>query len=259
MTWEATRLLQPYRDRYRRASFAPLRIRLTLRPGSHLAGHDPLNLDNLLARIVVDEATGGLGLPDYEAVGPLPVPLAALWHDEGGLPLWAATPFRPVGVVAPDITTWHKRAQPGTLTGTKTGRFNPDTGRWQGRRIPLPTTLAESWEADAVGNPDEIARLLAPVPWVGKKRAQGFGEVLSWTVEAGDFALTRDGRLTRPLPAAAVGLLGGLLPEGEPALVGWTPPQWKPKFFRPGWWTGTPVYPHAADWFDAATGIARDT
>jgi len=252
--------LQPYQARYvDDSAFVPLRIVLLLRPGARLAGYDPLNLDNLLARCVVDEATQGAGLPFAPGAYNLPVPLRCLWRDDEGLPLWAATAFHPAGEQATDLAYWHKRVQNGRFTGTRTGTFaiRSTNGRWMERRVPLPNVVCQRWEASAIGDPAEIARLLAPIGFVGKRRTNGFGEVEGWLVEPAEFALIQDGRLTRPLPAGAVPLLGGAVPIGTASPVGWTPPQWKPALFRPGWWTGAEVEEvakHASstpDWYTA--------
>lgn len=234
--------LASYHERYHALTGVPLRVVLTVR--SHLVNRDPLNLDNLLARAVVMDATAGRGLPDSHQPYDLPLPLRCLWRDEEGLPLWAATTFRAVSEDATDVSYWHKRVQTGAWTGVKSGRLNiaGQNGRWMERRVPLQTSIAESWEATAIGEPVEVARLLATIPFVGKRRSCGFGEVISWEVLPRDsFALVGDGRLLRPLPAAAVALLDGRAPDAAPAPIGWTPPQWKPSLFRPGWWTGTPV------------------
>lgn len=248
--------LRPYAEKYAHLNLVPLRVVLTLRPGAQLAGYDPLNLDNLLARCVVEEATEGAGLPPEAAAYALPVPLKCLWHSPDGLPLWAATPFAPDGEAVKDVAYWHKRVQPGRFTGTKTGNFSISStnGRYMERRVPLPTIVATAWTAEAVGDPQEIARLLSRLAFVGKRRSNGFGEVDSWQVEPLEsFELVRDGALTRPLPAGAVHLLpADQTPEGEPAPVGWTPPQWKPALFSPGWWTSTPV---ELDWYEAVEGL----
>lgn len=237
--------LRPYAERYAAMAFAPLRITLHLVPGSSLAGYDPLNLDNLLARAVVDEATGGAGLPNSAEPYLLPVPLQCLWRSPQDLPLWACTPFAPLGFSTRDIAYWHKRAQSGRWTGTKRGTFaiTSTKGRWMERRVPLPVVTCEALVAHCVGNAEEIARLLKPLAFVGKRRSSGFGEVRGWQIEeAGDFSLVAEDRLTRALPALALSLLPvGQVPEGQPAPVGWTPPQWKPSLFAPGWWLGTRV------------------
>ncbi len=236
--------LARYSERYHRLAGVPLRVTLRLLPGSRVAGYDPINLDNLLARAIVEDATAGAGLPEEPGAYRLPAPLRCLWCSEDGLPLWAATPFRPVGQSVGDVAYWHKRIQPGRFTGTSSGNFSirSTNGRWMERRVPLPTIVVDTWQADAIGDPAEVLRLLSRISFVGKRRSSGFGEVERWEVAPlSEFRLIDgDGRLTRPLPAGAVGLLEGLVPEGEAAPVGWTPPQWKPALFRPGWWTGTP-------------------
>lgn len=109
------------------------------------------------------------------------------------------------------------------------------------------------YKAKAIGDPAEVGRLLAGISYVGKRRSNGFGEVCEWRVEPLEaFTLVRDERLTRSIPAEAVGLLQGYVPEGAPLPVAWTPPQWKPALFRPGWWTDTPCQ---MDWFKAVDGL----
>jgi len=243
--------LRSYFERYAALEMQPLRISFELYADSCLAGYDPLHLDNLLAFCVVEEATQGRGLPNTPEAYELPVPLRCLWRSPDGFPLWAATQFAPVGLSAKDIVYWHKRAQSGEWTKTKSGRFaiRSTQGRWMERRVPLPATVCHEFEATCIGNADEIARLLTPMAFIGKR---SLGEVECWHVSrltrdersplAGDFGLVRDGRLTRALPALALELLPiGQVPDGLPAPVGWTPPQWKPSLFAPGWWAGTSV------------------
>jgi hypothetical protein len=234
----------------------PLTVTLTIRPGAALADHDPVHLDNLLARCLVDAATAGRGLPPLDGHGAydLPVPLRCLWRDPDGLPMWACTPLLPEGAAAADAIYWHKRRQTGLMTrgGGKDGRFSiaSTDGRWMERRTPVPARLAERFVARAIGDGDAILALLRAVTHVGKHRARGLGEVETWAVApAADFPLVRDGVLTRPLPVGALALLGDLAPDVAPAPVGWTPPQWAPHLFRPGWWPGTPVVPAAEAWW----------
>jgi hypothetical protein len=114
---------------------------------------------------------------------------------------------------------------------------------WPRARV-MPVTASPRLVADVVGDAEEIAALLAGVTHVGKKRAIGLGEVERWTVAPlPAFALVRDRRLTRPLPADAVALLDGATPAGAPAPIGWTPPQWRPALFLDGWPTGAEVKP----------------
>jgi len=239
--------LAPYQERYAGLETVPLKVTLWLRPGAGLCYYDPLNLDNLLARLVVDEATQGQGLP-HEPTGcyRLPVPLKALWHSPEGLPLYACTPLLPVGFVAGDTQYFHKRAQSCRWTCGLKGVFRLATnkGRWMERRIPIRVQVCEEWAALAVGNPQEIARLLAGVTAIGKHRNRGQGEVnLAAPAEvspAEGFDLVSGGMLTRRVPVGAMHLLPGV-PEETPGLVGWTPPQWKSALWQPGWREGVAV------------------
>jgi len=250
--------LAPYADRYADLTMEPLVIRLYLKQASQLAGYDPLILDGLLARCVVDQALGWERLPDLHDDGyALPVPLKCLWRDARGYPLWAATPFYPANGAEGDVQYWHKRQQSGRFTGTKRGTFNilSTKGRWMERRVPTPTVVAEHWTATCIGNAREIANLLEPLRYVGKRRGAGFGAVHHWEIEPAEaFGLVRDGRLLRPMPAMAIELLSPHMPEVAPAPVGWTPPQWHPPLWAPGWWPGTAV---STDWF-AAAGTLQD-
>lgn len=245
--------LAGYAERYAAMATEPLRISLVLRRGSRLAGYDPMNLDNLLASCVVNEATGWRGLPNSEEPYILPIPVKRLWEAPNGCPLWATTVFRPLGQAVGDVAYWHKRhGEMGHFTGTKRGTFaiRSTSGRWMDRRVPLPTQIADCWVAECEGNALEIGRLLEPVVHVGKRRSIGFGEVDYWLIEPIErFDLMADGKLTRPLPGLAVHLLDGMMPEGAPSPVGWTPPEWKPSLFAPGWWSGTPI---TRDWYASA-------
>lgn len=286
--------LEPWAARYNEARAAgrmvPLSVTAELVPGGRVVSYDPINLDNLLARRVLEEATGGDGLlPDTRNVYALPVPLAVLWTSSAvpsyvdtvrrsgpgphvdawerghaplgggpaGLPLYACTTLAPAPgePSAPDVAYIHKRQQSGEFTATKSGvlGISATNGRWMERRVPFPTTVCDRLQARVVGDPDEIARLLRAVSFIGKRRAIGYGEVRRWRIEAasGDsvFSPVTDGPdgqgpvTTRTLPALAVadGLLGAAIPEGLPAPIGWTPPQWKPALQWPGWPVGTPV------------------
>lgn len=223
----------------------PLRVTLHLQPGASLAGNDALQLDNLLARRVLDVAIPDRGPLDDTPLGyEFPIPLRVVWRADDGLPLYAATPFVPVGTTATDIAYLHKRQQTGAWTRGGRAGFapRPASGRWAERRQGIRSVLAEAWTADCIGHQDTIAELLRAVVHVGKKRGHGFGAVARWEIAPiPAWHLVRAGRLTRPVPALAA-TRWSLCVEGEPALVGWTPPQWKPSLFRPGWWAGARVH-----------------
>jgi CRISPR type IV-associated protein Csf3 len=235
--------LKPYDERYAQLKMQSLRIVARLMPGSEIVAYDPVHLDNLLAKCVVNEATHGAGLPDSNEPYLLPVPLQRLWSDDQGLPLWASTVFIPVGISDRDIVYYHKRTITGRWTLSSSKRFNikSSAGRHMERRIPLPTVLALEWEAFCVGNPDEIARLLRNVRHLGKRRAIGFGEIAEWCIEPADnWSISRSGLLLRPVPQQAARELK-IHCLDAPQLIGWTPPQWKPNLFALGYPFGSTV------------------
>lgn len=237
--------LMPYAERYRHLEYVPLRVTAVLRSESLIAV-DPVRLDSLLARAVVNEATQGAGVPNEPYRGYIqPAPLATLWTSPGGFPLYAAGTFQPVGPALQDSIYLHKRQQPGNFTGTRTGRWSPGPGdgRFRDRRIMYPVIVCREWSADAIGNPDEIVRLLNRLIGIGKRRNVGFGAIKGWRIEPLEtFSLVQDGTLIRPLPEDALHLIDGC-PEGVAIKVGWTPPYWKLALERQGWREGVPVCP----------------
>lgn len=231
--------MDAYTDAYERLRHEPVIIRAHLAQGSPIVAYDPIYLDNLLARCVVDQVTHGRGLPGREDWW-LPVPVKMLWAAGDGRPLWAASVFEPIGQAEGDTIYSHKRAPKSVYSETKGIKNN--TGRWMDRRTPLPAVVCVTWEARCWGNIEEIQRLLAGISFLGKRRTNGFGEVQDWEVIPGDFpaqeTILRDGTLCHAVPveyAQAAGWEFGT----SPMLVGWTPPQWKAELHSMGWPIGT--------------------
>lgn len=250
--------LRPYAERYAAAPARPFRVTALLRPASPLALYEPPCLAGLLAAAVVREATAGAGLPDYRPGYDQPLPLRALGrYGPYGLPLWHAGRFEPVGPQAAGEEYWHKRAVDGGWTGTRTGEFSirSTSGRHMERRVPQPVLDCREWRAEAVGDPEEAARLLREITHLGKHRGTGYGAVAAWRVEeVPEAPLALEGRLRLSLPAEArpdleaAGLLSGRIAEA-PARVGWTPPLWNPALWLPGWYAGTPLAA-GPDWLE---------
>lgn len=190
--------------------------------------YDPLYLDNLLAWAVVQRVTNGQGLPDTSDAYDIPLPLATLWTSEGGLPLWVSSCFLPLEEMLTGTTYYHRRSERNRNSGARSGRFRD-------RRLPMPTVYSRQWGARCVGDRAAIAELLRGVTSLGKRRT---GIVTHWEIKAGDFSpeevFISDGALTHAIPKGAEVALKVSL-EGDPVLVGWTPPQWKPSLFLPGW------------------------
>jgi hypothetical protein len=239
--------LTPYATRYAAAAdtYRPVSISVRMVPNARIVHYDPPTFDGLLSWCVVMEATGGRGLPEAPSPYDLPIPVATLWREpETGAPLHAATPLLPAGQHVMDVVTEIKRAQSGRFTLTRSGRFiiSPMSGRWRPRRTPRPTLVAAELVATCVGDPAEIARLLALAAAIGKRRAVGFGQVETWQVDQmlSDWSLVADGRLTRSLPETARGLINAT-PVGSPILGAWSPPAWRRDLYRPCWPAGTEV------------------
>lgn len=215
--------LRPYQDRYLDPDYQSgmQRLLVVADVAGPLGGYDPLTLDGLLARMVVDEAMRGASL-DRGAPGPyvLPVPLRLVWTDpDTDMPLWAANHFRPVGGSVKSVHYWHRRMiRPdlGHVPGKRRPKVDGRAGRYKEIRMPLPTENARRWAADCIGDPAEVARLLERCVALGKRR---LARVLQWHVVPidGEF------RFTRPVPAGYVGT-----PQDGASLRygGWTPPYW---------------------------------
>lgn len=244
--------LKPYAERYAALPMEPLRITAELYHDAHVVAYDAIHFDGILAAAVVMEATEGHGLPpSYAEPYDLPLPLECLWRSDAeghsfGLPLWAASCLLPCGERRGDVIVMHKRVQTGEFTkATRKGRYsiNTTTGRWMERRVMTPTMIAKGWEAYAVGDREEVARLLAFITHIGKRRGSGFGEVRRWNVEPADAGdvLIRDGMLARPIPSGTAHLLNGNPSPGALGSIAWTPPYWHPATQGRGWGAGTPI------------------
>lgn len=236
--------LAPYQARYAALSAAPFRVTAELRNPVVIARDRP-NLDNLLARAVVEEATHFTGLPLSDEPYRLPIPLVPLWVAPDGCPLWAATAFVPADDSIHDAIYWHKRQPAGRQILTRSGRWAPTStdGRHRERQGIHDATVCAFWSADALGDIEEAGRLLAGIVGFGKRRAIGFGAVREWRLEpTATFSLIADGTLLRPVPEAARHLFTGARPVDTPdPLIGWTPPQWKRSLWAAGWPAGTIV------------------
>lgn len=233
-------LLKPYVERYKNAPLQGMRVTAVL--ADRVIAMQPITLDGLLAWSVVHEAevTSGAKIPFAERndFAFIPVPLKLLWEDENGGPLWCTSFFEPDAVLGTDVEYFHKRAPDGHRTKSK----NPEafgvrgiTGRWADRRTPFPVLLARQMEALAIGDIEEVRRLLGYITHIGKKNAEGFGAVKEWRVELEEISvadcLVRDGKLLRNIPVGA-----GLIETDEPPeVLGWAPPYWNPSFYGEGW------------------------
>ncbi len=209
--------LEAIGERYAALPAAPLRVTAYL--ASPVVTYHGLHLDGVLAYAVLEEATHGALVPQSGDYLLVPLPLRAVWRSPLGVPLWSSTDLLPDGAPPTGVQYWHRRALEPTMT---TRNLLTTKGRHKERRTPMPALRPARLVADVDGNAEEIARLLATVTSIGKKRVSA-GRVLEWTIEEiPTFSFFDEtGAARRPVPLA----YGG----GDAAAgveIGFSPPYW---------------------------------
>jgi len=236
-----TKELDALTTKFAQCHIEPLRVTLHLQPNSRVVDYDPIHLDGLLARAVVERATRGRLLADSEEGYWIPLPLEMLWRSDEGYPLWAATVLYSVSEAVDDIYVRHKRNSEGFLHNKP--KLRTRAGPWMERRMPTPVRVCNTYEALCIGNLDAVQELLAGFTHMGKLR---LARVTEFLVEpASEFSVWRNGELIKPIPAASEQTRW----LENPSLIGWTPPFWKPSLFTMGWRVGTSV-PMELDFFE---------
>lgn len=184
-----------------------------------------------LASLLAWASAGHQVLPSMQETGPVPVPipLARLWTDEYGKPLWAATDIYPISDVIEGREYLHKRYPSQRANLGRKMKINTAAGQFKERRKPIKTIVAREWRAALIMDndcePDDIQQLLDDVRSIGPHGAAGYGAVHEWRVELADidpaFIVER-----RNVPARAQLATGTAAP-----LRPWCPPYW----YSP-WW-----------------------
>ena len=165
----------------------------------------------------------------------MPVPLARVHYEDGWY--WAATCGWPVDLdPTPEVRYWAGRADQrhlAELCETMPKEISESTGRWRSRVMPTPVLMCSRMRWHAVGDPDAVEELLAPVRAIGKRRGTGEGEVLRWDIAelaAGALEaahLDQWGRLARPTPVSVMGEEPSV-PCGPVSIYGIRPPALHP-------------------------------
>lgn len=190
------------------------------------AERDLTHLDSILG---VAALTDHPVASSYEGAAVIPLPLELAWASPNGLPLWACSPLMPAGNGLSTREYWHKR-YPGHRAEFG-DRLNAITtaGRWKEYRVPVHAQSIDRLHAIAIGNPDEVERLLSVVTHIGKKGGIGYGRVARWSVTAADHCV-EDVLALRPVP---VDYYGNAIPDRVVQLGrAWTAPYW----YAP-WWS----------------------
>lgn len=201
-------------------TFIPVRVVARLAAGVGQAAPWGIALDGLLAAELWADRKAwhreqGLDYQpalDVDVPPDLELPLARCtagpsWH-------WAATCAYTATAGAPSVHYWTGRIDHRSLeqvAAAMPATLSERQGRYRARRMPLLVTDAAALTWHAVGDPERIEQLVAGITAVGKKRSQGEGHVLNWTVtpapDLDEFTaahLYPDGRLGRPTPAACL-------------------------------------------------------
>lgn len=205
----------------------PLRIVAKLQTGQVCSYDNKISLDGLLSWVWFRENHPELleyGAPEDEwPDADLPLERRVPGYDPGAW-YWAVS----LGHYVPNgefVFHWHRRfsahrEQYLDLSNRKSGRINTAAGYMKVYRHPVPVILTPEITWYAVGDADELRRMLSKVSWIGKNRSQGFGIVDEWFVEPWpeDWSERRpDGRVMRDLP----------VPESEAeGYQGIRPPYW---------------------------------
>lgn len=168
----------------------------------------------------------------------LDLPLARCCPSEGPWH-WAATCAHPdQDLDRVDVRSWSARVDARDLEAVADRlpqTVSSRQGRYRARRMPLLVTPCASVTWHALGDLDEVRRILEPIGSIGKKRSSGEGHVLRWEITAApdleDLTaghLHPDRTLGRPVPAQCRALLAEDTVDGGWGSAGIRPPYMHP-------------------------------
>jgi CRISPR type IV-associated protein Csf3 len=148
-----------------------------------------LPFDQIISKAAILDAYGVEAVTAPIAVlqlDPVPPPLAVL--NPGPLWYYAASWAQWPAHTVPYTTYWHKRFNLPRAIGlldpkNRQQKIRPDALKYKAYRMPTFSRHALSIYWYAVGDGEEIQRLLTVSPFIGKNTAQGEGSILRWHVE----------------------------------------------------------------------------
>jgi len=183
--------------------------------GVYFNPNEPVHLDALLTWVLAPRQ-GQRDLRRDQIPGLVKLPL--MRNHIGGEWVWAASALMPEGPAEESIQYWRKRFRQFRAELTE-GSPNLKNATYRDWQMPLPLLLTNTLVAYANGNRKECKKLLRDVKYLGKKRAYGYGKIISMDFDqvAYDYTMVKDGLATRWLPSA----------EGC-RLVRCRPPYWHP-------------------------------
>ncbi len=194
-----------YRDRY---TLIPLRITAYLR--TPVVSDRWLPLDGILLYQAHRDLFGAQDatIPgEYIRKGVQTLPLGIkhpgrrIWYYQCS---WAQWPE----IVAKGQDHWNKRFDAGLADLINLGKKRKiviESGKYRAYHYPIFYRSALWIRWYAVGDLEEIKRLLSTVTHIGKKGVQGWGRVRRWEIrkQEDDWSVWRDGKLMRGIPIEA--------------------------------------------------------
>lgn len=178
---------------------------------------EPIMLDALLAVELVNKQFGHRHLTRDDVPDDVTLPLLrAHFGDEW---VWRASALFPDDDTIETVRHWRCRFRQDRAPGLTRGSPNLTNGVYRDWNMPVPLLLCRSLVGYASGNRKEVKRVLKRIKALGKKRAHGYGKVVSVDVERieDDRSLVWGGVAMRWLP------LPGGVRIGRPR-----PPYWSP-------------------------------
>lgn len=167
----------------------PLKITARLQTGQVCSYDNKVSLDGPLSWVWFRENHPEMlehgAKEDEWPVAELPFERRVPKHDTEAW-YWAVS-LGQFGVEGEFIHRWHRRFADENeryidMTGRRSGRINVAAGYMKAYRHPIPVILTPEITWYAVGDADEIRRMVSKVSWLGKNRSQGFGLIDEWTV-----------------------------------------------------------------------------
>jgi CRISPR type IV-associated protein Csf3 len=210
-----------------------LNLQISAKLSNSIVTNDPaLPLDGLLLKAALEKEFGTpleavLPDPKTRLVYPSEMPIET---RNAGTPFWYyACSFAQYSLLGESTQHWHKRLRSqheGRIDWReKRGKVDIGSGRFRGYRMPMQTFHIDMITWYAVGEASPVLSLVSPISYIGKKRAQGQGEILEWRVieTPHDHSEYKEGRRTRAIPIKDE---GKLTPDTELAFRGFRPPYW---------------------------------
>lgn len=199
-------------------SHAPLKITFHL-DGTGLIYDpaEPIHVDDLLAWDLAPRQGAPRDLTRADVPTDLRLPLKRSMIN--GSRVWHASALFPEGETGETVQFWRQRLRVNRIELTQ-GSPNTTNGQYRDWQMPINLLLVHRLVGYACGDRREVLKVLRRIPYLGKKRAHGWGKVVGVDVERidEDWSLARDGEAMRYLPH----------PDGA-RLVRPAPPYWNPQ------------------------------